>query len=77
MKKKYDYSSAEFINQIWKLALCRLSNNEIAQHLNISGETFRRYIKLNPVIGQTLAAGRFKIFEPLCDTDIPDVDLLE
>lgn len=72
---KHDYSSAAFSNTIFELAKQGLSNREIANALSISGETFRRYAKLNPDISHALAWGRFRCGEPLRDTDIPDEEL--
>lgn len=76
MKSKYDYNSPEFLNRVEELAKQRLSNQEIANHLDITIETFRNYAKKNPYIGQALAYTRFRINKPLCDIDIPDVELL-
>lgn len=75
MKMKYDYASPSFLNQVWELAKEHLSNQEIANRLGITVEAFRKYAKLNPEIGHTLAWCRFRIGEPLRDIDIPDEEL--
>ena len=75
MKPRYDYESPSFLNQIWELAKEHLSNQEIANRLGITVEAFRKYAKLNPEIGHTLAWCRFRIGEPLRDIDIPDEEL--
>lgn len=75
MKARYDYESPSFLNQVWELAKEHLSNQEIANRLGITVEAFRKYAKLNPEIGHTLAWCRFRIGEPLRDIDIPDEEL--
>ena len=71
MKAKYDYTSQDFLNRIGYLASQYMSNQDIANHLGITVETFRKYASLNSEIGHTLAQARYNAKDILRDIDVP------